>query len=93
MIDPRTADLFMVDSPLPSALICLGYLVVVYMGPSLMANRPAFKIKELLIIYNFAMVALSGYLFYEVNHLKPINSSHLKFFFSFSLLVGSMVIH
>ena len=67
LLDPRTADLFMMDSPLPSALICLGYLVVVYMGPTLMANRPAFKIREVLIIYNFAMVILSGYLFYEVN--------------------------
>jgi hypothetical protein len=56
----------MMSSPIPSALICLGYFVVVYMGPSLMANRPAFKIRELLVVYNFAMVALSGYLFYEV---------------------------
>jgi len=53
------------SSPIPSALICLGYLVVVYIGPSLMANRPAFQIRELLIVYNFAMVVLSGYLFYE----------------------------
>ena len=66
-IDPRTSHLFMMDSPLPSALICLGYLVVVLMGPRLMANRPAFKIREILIIYNFSMVILSGYLFYEVN--------------------------
>jgi len=57
------------SSPIPSTLICLGYLVVVYMGQKLMANRPAFKIRELLIVYNFAMVVLSGYLFYEVNPL------------------------
>ncbi len=61
------------SSPIPSALICLGYFVVVCMGPRLMANRSAFKIRELLIIYNFAMVALSGYLFYEVNRLKTIH--------------------
>jgi hypothetical protein len=60
----------MMSSPIPSALICLGYLVVVWMGPALMANRPAFKIRQVLIIYNFAMVILSGYLFYEVNQLK-----------------------
>jgi hypothetical protein len=35
-----------------------------------MVNHLAFKIRKPLIIYNFAMVALSGYLFYEVNHLK-----------------------
>ncbi len=61
----------MMDSPIPSAVICLGYLVIVCIGPSLMANRPAFKIRELLIVYNFSMVALSGYLFYEVNQLNP----------------------
>lgn len=60
----------MMDSPIPSALICLGYLVVVWMGPILMANRPAFKIRGLLAVYNFAMVVLSGYLFYEVNLIK-----------------------
>ena len=68
-LDPRTSHLFMMDSPIPSAVICLGYLVVVLMGPRFMANRPAFQIREILIIYNFAMVALSGYLFYEVTFL------------------------
>jgi len=63
--DPRTVNMFMMDSPLPSALICLGYLIVVYLGPKFMANRPAFNIREVLLVYNFAMVALSGYLFYE----------------------------
>ncbi|CAF0714199.1 unnamed protein product [Adineta steineri] len=63
--DPRTSDLFMMSSPLPTALICLGYFVFVAMGPTLMANRPAFNIRQILIVYNFAMVALSGYLFYE----------------------------
>lgn len=66
-IDPRTTDLFMMESPIPSALICLGYLVFVCMGPKLMANRSPYKIRELLVLYNVAMVALSGYLFYEVN--------------------------
>ena len=80
----------MMNSPLPSALICLGYLVIVGMGPKLMANRPAFNIRQLLIVYNFAMVALSGYLFYEVIQIQCI-SIYLKksfVFFSFWLLVG-----
>jgi hypothetical protein len=62
----------MMNSPIPTALICLGYLVIVGMGPTLMANRPAFHIRHLLIVYNFAMVVLSGYLFYEVNQIKRI---------------------
>ena len=68
LLDPRTSDLFLMSSPLPSALICLGYLVVVCIGPAWMKNRPAYNIRHLLIVYNFAMVALSGYLFYEVMH-------------------------
>ncbi|CAF1521084.1 unnamed protein product [Adineta ricciae] len=63
--DPRTSDLFMMSSPLPAAIICLAYFIFVCMGPKLMANRQPFKIRELLVVYNFAMVALSGYLFYE----------------------------
>ncbi|CAF3993007.1 unnamed protein product, partial [Rotaria sordida] len=63
--DPRTSDLFMMDSPIPSTLICLGYLIVVWMGPTFMANRPAYNIRQLLLVYNVFMVALSGYLFYE----------------------------
>ncbi|CAF3528259.1 unnamed protein product [Rotaria sordida] len=63
--DPRTSDLFMMDSPIPSTLICLGYLIVVWMGPIFMANRPAYNIRQLLLVYNVFMVALSGYLFYE----------------------------
>lgn len=59
----------MMSSPIPSAVICLAYLVIVCMGPRLMANRPAFKIREILIVYNFAMVILSGYLLYEVGRL------------------------
>ena len=55
------------SSPIPTALICIGYLVVVAIGPKFMANRPAFKIRDVLVTYNFAMVILSGYLFYEVN--------------------------
>jgi hypothetical protein len=64
----------MMSSPIPSALICLGYLVVVSMGPKIMANRPAFNIRQVLIIYNFAMVILSGYLFYEVKTRIRIHS-------------------
>lgn len=79
-LDPRTVNLFMMDSPVPSALICLGYLVVVYLGPKFMANRPAYNIRELLLAYNFAMVLLSGYLFYEVDtlHLSSPRSDRIS---------------
>ncbi|CAF3166759.1 unnamed protein product [Rotaria socialis] len=63
--DPRTSDLFMMNSPIPSALICIGYLIAVCLGPKFMANRSPYNIRQLLLVYNVTMVVLSGYLFYE----------------------------
>jgi len=65
--DPRTANWFMMSSPLPSFLICLAYVLIVYIGCFLMKNKrqKPFQLKNILIVYNFSMVTLSGYLFYE----------------------------
>ncbi|CAF1064931.1 unnamed protein product [Didymodactylos carnosus] len=63
--DPRTADFFMMSSPVPTALICLGYLIFVLLGPAFMKDRKPYNIRNILFVYNFLMVALSGYLFYE----------------------------
>jgi hypothetical protein len=57
----------MMHSPLPSAAICLGYVLFVLMGPRLMKNREPFQINNILIVYNLLMVILSGYLFIEVS--------------------------
>lgn len=70
--DPRTTNWFMMSSPVPSALICLSYVIFVLLGPTIMKNREPFKINHILIVYNFLMVILSGYLFYEVN-VHPLN--------------------
>jgi hypothetical protein len=56
----------MLSSIAPSAIICVLYVVLVIISPSFMKNRQAMDLKNLLLVYNFAMVALSGYLFYEV---------------------------
>jgi elongation of very long chain fatty acids protein 7 len=53
-------------SPIPSAIICIAYTVFVIFGKSIMKDRKPFELKNVLIIYNFAMVIVSGYLFYEV---------------------------
>ncbi|XP_032380724.1 elongation of very long chain fatty acids protein 4 isoform X1 [Etheostoma spectabile] len=63
--DKRTDQWLLVYSPVPVALIFLTYLFLVWAGPRLMKHREALDLKGVLIVYNFAMVGLSGYMFYE----------------------------
>ena len=55
----------MMDDPYSSALICLVYVILVMLGPSIMKNRPPYQLKSILLVYNFLMVVASGYIFYE----------------------------
>lgn len=66
----------MMDSPIPSALICISYVIFVFVGQRVMKDREPFKLKKTLIFYNFFMVALSGYIFFGV---KLLNYFILKF--------------
>ncbi|XP_056321120.1 ELOVL fatty acid elongase 8a [Danio aesculapii] len=63
--DKRTDGWLLVYSPLPVGGIFLCYLVIVWFGPKLMVQREPVNIQALLIIYNFSMVCLSAYMFYE----------------------------
>lgn len=54
------------QSPIPGTLLVILYLIIVWIGPKLMASREPFNLKPLLIVYNFAMVGLSFYMFWEV---------------------------
>ncbi|XP_059143062.1 elongation of very long chain fatty acids protein 7-like [Physella acuta] len=63
--DPRVENWFMMGSPIPSLIICLAYFIFVWISPSLMKNVKAFEMRNLLVVYNLAMVALSTYTFYE----------------------------
>ncbi|XP_043074943.1 ELOVL fatty acid elongase 8a isoform X1 [Puntigrus tetrazona] len=63
--DKRTDGWLLVYSPLSVGGIFLFYLVIVWLGPKLMSYREPVNIKALLIIYNFSMVCLSAYMFYE----------------------------
>lgn len=58
----------LMQSPIPMTAILLGYLFfVLYLGPRIMANRKPFKLQEAMIVYNFALVALSIFIVYEVS--------------------------
>ncbi|CAL9707531.1 unnamed protein product [Knipowitschia caucasica] len=64
--DSRTVDWLFMSSPFPQGLIIVGYILfVTVLGPRLMENRKAFDLKNILILYNFSVVALSLYLCYE----------------------------
>ena len=63
--DKRTSSWPMMESPMPSTLICLAYLVFVLAFPRYMKHREAFNLQPLNVAYNFFMIILSGYLFYE----------------------------
>ncbi|XP_012939687.1 elongation of very long chain fatty acids protein 7-like [Aplysia californica] len=63
--DPRVDGWFLMSSPMPSFIICMAYFIFVLMSPTFMKNRKPVKMKPVLIFYNFSMVALSGYMFYE----------------------------
>ncbi len=67
--DKRVDGWFMMQSPLPTLIICLTYVYLVKVaGPRYMKDRPPMKIKGFLVVYNLFQVALSTYIFYEVLH-------------------------
>lgn len=64
--DHRHDDWITMKSPWLTLSICLGYIFVVkYAGPKFMANRKAFELRELMIVYNMLMVVVSFVLFYK----------------------------
>ena len=63
--DPRTGSRFLVPSPLPATLLLAVYLLLVA-GPRLMSSREPPSLAGPLAAYNPGLVALSGYMFYEV---------------------------
>uniref|UniRef100_A0A3P9LSP9 Elongation of very long chain fatty acids protein n=1 Tax=Oryzias latipes TaxID=8090 RepID=A0A3P9LSP9_ORYLA len=63
--DKRTDPWLLVYSPVQVFLIFLVYLGVVWAGPRLMKSREPVDLRVVLMVYNFAMVGLSAYMFYE----------------------------
>lgn len=63
--DPRTTDWFLMTSPWPTIAIVALYLIFVYGGQRWMKNRPAYALKDLMLCYNFCLVILNAFIFYE----------------------------
>lgn len=66
IIDPRVGDWLLMPSPYPTLILTALYLLIVYLGPKYMEKREAFSLKYFIIVYNFLLVILSAYMFYEV---------------------------
>lgn len=63
--DARTIGWFAVGSPVEGIVICLIYaLFVTLIGPKLMKNRAPLDIRNIMVVYNLGMVALSTYMVY-----------------------------
>lgn len=56
----------MMSSPVPSIVICIAYVAVVKLGPTIMKNRKPMDLRNVLLVYNFFMVLMSTYCFMEV---------------------------
>ena len=65
--DPKTADWPLVATPWPTVAFVAVYLFIVKVGPKFMETRKAYNLREALIVYNFALVLLSGWMVYEVS--------------------------
>ncbi|XP_071952653.1 very long chain fatty acid elongase 7-like [Antedon mediterranea] len=63
--DPRVSDWSLMSSPIPGTIMVIIYLFVVWIGPIQMASRKPYLLKNVLLVYNMAMVGLSGYLLYK----------------------------
>ena len=95
--DPKTADWPLVATPWPTVAFLAAYLFIVKVGPKIMEKRRAYKLREVLIVYNFAIVLLSAYMMYEVStevrscvfswSVFPICGIHLAFRFLFECFV------
>lgn len=63
--DPKTEEWPLIATPWPTVALVAMYLFIVKVGPKIMETRPAYSLREVLIVYNFALVLLSGWMVYE----------------------------
>ena len=66
--DVRVNDWPMMSSPWPCVFILVAYLIFIKMGPTIMKGRQPMELKYVLIVYNVAMVMLSGYIGFQVSY-------------------------
>jgi len=64
MGDPRVKDWALMSSPIPTIIICLGYLAFVRVfGPWYMSDKQPFQLKYPMLAYNLFQVLFNGWIF------------------------------
>lgn len=66
-LDERSKGWLLVDSPKPTLIYTMLYLLIVWAGPKIMRKRKAFKLTWALVPYNLAMAYLNAYIAIQVN--------------------------
>lgn len=67
----------MMGTPLPAIVISLLYLYFVRVwGPKFMLNRPALKLRKVLMVYNLFQIGFNGWLFYELSRFAWFSGNY-----------------
>ncbi|XP_056306481.1 elongation of very long chain fatty acids protein 2 [Danio aesculapii] len=64
--DTRVRGWLLLDSYTPTFLLTITYLLAIYLGTKYMRNRPAYSLKNVLLLYNFSVTVLSFYMLVEL---------------------------
>nr|WPT09942.1 elongation of very long chain fatty acids 4 protein [Namalycastis rhodochorde] len=64
--DTRVENWFLMDAYWKTWALVLLYLLVVWLGPKLMQQREAMKLRYPVVLYNAAMVIVNFHIFYEL---------------------------
>nr|ANN11902.1 polyunsaturated fatty acid elongase Elovl5 [Siganus guttatus] len=64
--DQRLQGWLLLDNYPPTFALTVVYLLIVWLGPKYMKNRPAYSCRGLMVIYNLGLTLLSFYMFYEL---------------------------
>ena len=74
ILDERVEDWLLMKTPVPISIIFVLYVLLVFLGPRFMRNREPLQLKTFIVPYNFILILLSIYMFYEVG-------KHIVFWF------------
>ncbi|PRD26658.1 UNVERIFIED_CONTAM: Elongation of very long chain fatty acids protein [Trichonephila clavipes] len=78
-LDIRVQKWTFMAGPAPTLSICLSYVLFVkWIGPYIMRSRPPLNIRWLMILYNFAMVIISTYIFLEIFFVLRKKFTHIS---------------
>ncbi|XP_057178261.1 elongation of very long chain fatty acids protein 2 [Triplophysa rosa] len=64
--DTRVRGWLLLDSYTPTFLLTITYLLTIYLGTKYMKNRPAYSLKNVLLLYNLSVTLLSFYMLVEL---------------------------